>query len=64
MVRGAIAAFIIDRQFKPADIYALAGDVLSFLDFIHGMQQRIDASPLVTLGYFFLADICLIVVWS
>ena len=55
---------MIDRQFKPAGIYALAGDVLSFFDFIHGMQQGIGASPLVTLGYFFLADICLTVVWS
>ncbi len=64
LVLGAIAAFIIDRQFKPAGIYALAGNILSFFDFIHGMQQGIGASPLVTLGHFFLADICLTVVWS
>jgi len=64
LVLGAIAAFIIERQFMQAGIYALAGAVLSFFGFIHGAQLGIGASPLAALGYFFLADICLIVVWS
>ena len=34
----AIAASIVDRQFKQAGIYALTGVVLSFFGFIHGMH--------------------------
>ena len=35
---GAIAASIVDRQFKQAGIYALTGVVLSFFGFIHGLH--------------------------
>ena len=48
LVLGAIAAFIIDRDFIKASIYSLAGAVLSFFGFIHGAE----------LGYVFLAGIC------
>ena len=40
LVLGAIAAFIIDREFKSATIFALAGAVLSFFGFIHGAAAR------------------------
>jgi adenine/guanine/hypoxanthine permease len=63
LVLGAIAAFIIDRQFRWAGIYALAGAILAFFGFIHGVQLEFAASPLVALGYVFLAAICLIVAW-
>jgi len=63
LVLGAIAAFIIDRQFTRAGIYALAGAILSFFGFIHGTQLGIGASPLVALGYLFLGGICLLVAW-
>ena len=42
----------------------LGDAVLSFFGFIHGMQLGMGASSLVTLGYFFLAGLCLTVVWS
>ena len=55
---------IIDRRFKQAGNWVLAGAVLSFFGFIHGMQLGIRASPLVALGNFFLAGLCLAAVWS
>ena len=38
MMLGAIAVFIIDRDFDRAAVYALAGAVLAFFGFIHGAQ--------------------------
>ena len=61
LILGAIAAFIIDREFKKAAIYALAGAVLSFFGFIHGIQLEWMASPQVALGYALLAIICYVV---
>ena len=40
LILGAIAAFIIDREFERAAIYALAGAVLAFFGFIHGTAAR------------------------
>jgi adenine/guanine/hypoxanthine permease len=39
-------------------MYAAAAAVLSFFGFIHGVQLAWAASPLVALGYAFLAAIC------
>jgi len=64
LVLGAIAAFIIDRQFWHAAIYAFAGAILSFFGFIHGAQLGIAASPQIALGYALLGVICLIVEWG
>ena len=58
LILGAIAAFIIDRDFNKAAIYALAGAVLAFFGFIHGIQLQWMASPQVALGYAMLAVIC------
>lgn len=58
LILGAIAAFIIDREFDKAAIYALAGALLSFFGFIHGIQLQWMASPQVALGYVLLAAIC------
>jgi AGZA family xanthine/uracil permease-like MFS transporter len=63
LILGAIAAFIIDREFNKAAIYAAAGAVLSFFGFIHGIQLQWMASPGVALGYAFLALICFGVGW-
>lgn len=63
LVLGAIAAFIIDRQFKMAAVYAFAGAVLAFFGFIHGPHLGIGVSTLVALGYVFLGAICLVVGW-
>ena len=64
LVLGAIAAFIIDRRFRMAALYALAGALLSFFGFIHGETLGFGVSPLVALGYVFLSAICLIAGWS
>jgi AGZA family xanthine/uracil permease-like MFS transporter len=58
LILGAIAAFIIDRQFQRAAIYAIAGAVLSFVGLIHGLQLGFGASPTVALGYLIMAGIC------
>jgi AGZA family xanthine/uracil permease-like MFS transporter len=64
LVLGAIAAFIIDRQFRWAAAYALAGAILAFFGFIHGTQLEVAASPLVALGYALMAGICFLVAWQ
>jgi AGZA family xanthine/uracil permease-like MFS transporter len=61
LVLGAMAAFIIDRQFKMAAMYAFAGAVLSFFGFIHGAQLGWAVSPAVALGYALFGAICLAV---
>jgi AGZA family xanthine/uracil permease-like MFS transporter len=61
LMLGAIAAFIIDRQFHWAGVYALGAAALAFFGFIHGVRLEFAASPLVALGYVLLAAICLVV---
>jgi AGZA family xanthine/uracil permease-like MFS transporter len=58
LMLGAIAVFIIDREFIKAAAYAGAAAVLSFFGFIHGVQLDWAASPMVALGYLLLAAIC------
>jgi adenine/guanine/hypoxanthine permease len=58
LMLGAIAVFIIDREFMKATAYALVAAVLSFFGFIHGAQLAWMASPMVALGYLLLAGIC------
>jgi len=64
LVLGAMAAFIIDRQFKMAALYAFAGAVLAFFGFIHGAQLGWAMSPMVALGYALFGAICLAVSWQ
>ena len=59
LVLGAMAAFIIDRQFKNAALWAFAGAVLSFFGFIHGDTLGWAKEPLVALGYALFGVICL-----
>ena len=61
LMLGAIAVFIIDRQFRMAAAYAGVAAVLSFFGFIHGVQLEWAASPTVALGYALLAAICIAV---
>jgi adenine/guanine/hypoxanthine permease len=61
LVLGAMAAFIIDRQFKMAAMYAFAGALLAFFGFIHGAQLGWAMSPMVALGYALFGAICLAV---
>jgi len=53
-----VAAFIIDRDFHRAAVYALAGAVLAFFGFIHGAKLAIGESAGVALGYLLFAIIC------
>jgi AGZA family xanthine/uracil permease-like MFS transporter len=58
MVLGAIAAFVIDRDFRSATIYALAGAGLSFIGFIHGTQLGVtSATSQIALGYLLLGAV-------
>ena len=51
LMLGAIAAFVIDRRFNWAALYAAAAAVLSFFGLIHGHRMAFNASPTVTFGY-------------
>jgi AGZA family xanthine/uracil permease-like MFS transporter len=64
LILGAIAAFVIDRQFRWAGLFAAAGAVLAFFGFIHGVQLAFAASPLVALGYALMAGICFFFAWQ
>jgi adenine/guanine/hypoxanthine permease len=58
LMLGAIAAFIIDRKFDRAGLYALAAAVLSFFGFINGTALAFANSAPVALGYLLLALMC------
>jgi len=58
LVLGAIVAFIIDKRFLRAGIFALAGSVLSFVGLIHGEKVEWNANGQVALGYLFVAVVC------
>jgi AGZA family xanthine/uracil permease-like MFS transporter len=58
LVLGAIVAFIIDRKFFHAGLFALGGAILSWIGLIHGEKVEWAANPQVTLGYIFLAVVC------
>ena len=60
LVLGAMAAFIIDRKFTEAAVYAFAGAVLAFFGFIHGGQLGFAVSPAIALGYALFGAICLV----
>ena len=60
LVLGAMAAFIIDRQFKSAALWAFAGAVLAFFGFIHGETLGWAKAPLVALGYALFGVACLV----
>ena len=51
LVLGAIAVFVIDRQFAKAAAFAGAGAVLTFFGFMHGEAIGIGQTPLVAIAY-------------
>jgi adenine/guanine/hypoxanthine permease len=61
LILGAMAAFIIDRDFNRAAIYSLAGAMLAFFGFIHGVRLSWMAEWQVALGYALFAVICYVV---
>jgi AGZA family xanthine/uracil permease-like MFS transporter len=60
LILGAIAVFIIDRQFIRAGVFALAGAVLAFFGFIHGEKIGFGQSPAVALSYLAVAVVLLV----
>jgi adenine/guanine/hypoxanthine permease len=58
LVLGAIVAFIIDKRFVPAAIFAAGGAVLSFVGLIHAEKVEWNADGPVALGYLFVALVC------
>jgi AGZA family xanthine/uracil permease-like MFS transporter len=58
VILGAIAAFIIDKKFEWAALFAAAGAVLSFFGFIHGTSLGVANSAPVALDYLIVAGVC------
>ena len=55
LILGAIAVFIIDRNFMKAAGFALAGAVLTFFGFMHGERIGIGETPVVAVSYLMVA---------
>ena len=55
LVLGAIAVFIIERQFMKAAAFALAGSALTFFGFMHGERIGIGETPVVAASYLIIA---------
>ncbi|BCJ62168.1 regulator [Micromonospora endophytica] len=60
LVLGAIVAFIIDKRFVQAALFAASGAVLAFIGLIHGEEVQWNANGQVALGYLFVAVVCAI----
>jgi len=57
LILGAIAVFIIDRNFIKASGFAFAGALLTFFGFMHGEQIGIGQTPTVAVSYLVIAGI-------
>jgi adenine/guanine/hypoxanthine permease len=57
LVLGAIAVFIIDRDFMKAAGFAMAGATMTFFGFMHGEQIGIAQTPTVAVSYLIIAGI-------
>ena len=57
LILGAIAAFVIDRQFLKASAFALAGGALTFLGFMHGEAIGFGKTPAVAVAYLGVAAV-------
>ena len=51
LILGAIAVFVIDRNFSKAAVFSIAGSILSFFGFMHGEAIGIGQSPVVAMSY-------------
>ena len=58
MVLGAVAAFIIDRNFVWAGGYLVAAAALTFVGIISAEKVELNANGGATLGYLFAAAVC------
>jgi len=57
LVLGAIAVFIIEREFMKAAGFAMAGAGMTFFGFMHGEQIGIAQTPTVAISYVIIAGI-------
>jgi AGZA family xanthine/uracil permease-like MFS transporter len=57
LMLGAIAVFIIDRNFMKAAAFAVVGAALTFFGFMHGEAIGIGQTPLVAISYLAMAGI-------
>jgi len=57
LVLGAIAAFVIDRQFVKAASFAFGGAVLTFFGFIHGESIGLGESPSIAVSYLMVGGV-------
>src|ERR1700733_14714285 len=57
LILGAIAVFIIDRNFMKASGFALAGAVMTFFGFMHGERIGIGQTPSVAVSYLIIAGL-------
>jgi adenine/guanine/hypoxanthine permease len=57
IILGAVAVFIIDREFHKAALFAIAGALLTFCGFIHGEAIGIGRSMPVAVSYLGVAGI-------
>jgi AGZA family xanthine/uracil permease-like MFS transporter len=57
LVLGAIAVFIIERQFMKSAAFAGVGALLTFFGFIHGESIGFGRTPLVAVSYLAVAVI-------
>src|SRR5438876_13712 len=57
LMLGAIAVFIIDRDFRNATVFALGAAVLSFVGLIHGSAVGWAVNADISLGYILMAGI-------
>src|SRR5262249_20962611 len=51
LILGAIAVFIIERNFTKASGFALTGAILTFFGFMHGERIGIGETPVVAVSY-------------
>jgi len=59
LVLGAIAVFVIERQFVKSAAFAAVGAILTFFGFMHGEAIGVGRTPLVALSYLAVAAILL-----
>jgi AGZA family xanthine/uracil permease-like MFS transporter len=59
VILGAVAVFIIERQFRRAAAFSLVGAGLTFFGFMHGEAIGIGESPIVAVSYLAVATVLL-----
>jgi AGZA family xanthine/uracil permease-like MFS transporter len=55
---GAIAAYVIDKNFRHAGYWALFGAVASYCGIVHAAQFKFGAAPGPAIGYLVIALLC------